>query len=44
MVHYIVDDLDALLDRFKRVGVALHGTYDLDGNKIEFWQPSSAKP
>jgi catechol 2,3-dioxygenase-like lactoylglutathione lyase family enzyme len=56
MVNYIVDDLDALLDRLKQEGVkidpkrmnASYGhfawIYDSDGNKIELWQPQSAKP
>src|SRR5579864_5957592 len=56
MVNYIVDDLDALLDRLKREGVKIDAKrmnesygrfawiYDLDGNKIELWQPPSAKP
>jgi len=56
MVNYIVDDLDALLDRLKQEGVkidakrmnAAYGKfawiYDRDGNKIELWQPMSAKP
>jgi predicted enzyme related to lactoylglutathione lyase len=56
MVNYIVDDLDALLDRLKQEGVKIDANrmdesygrfawiYDLDGNKIELWQPSSAKP
>jgi len=55
MVDYIVDDLDALLDRLKQEGVKIdpkrmnesYGRfawiYDLDGNKIELWQPA-AKP
>jgi len=55
MINYIVDDLDALLDRLKQQGVKIdpkrmnesYGRfawiYDLDGNKIELWQPS-AKP
>ncbi len=55
MVNYIVDDLDALLDRLKQEGVKIdpkrtnesYGRfawiYDLDGNKIELWQPA-AKP
>ena len=55
MVNYIVDDLDALLDRLKQEGVKIdpkrmnesYGRfawiYDSDGNKIELWQPS-AKP
>jgi catechol 2,3-dioxygenase-like lactoylglutathione lyase family enzyme len=56
MVNYIVDDLDALLDRLKEEGVKIDAKrmnesygrfawiYDLDGNKIELWQPLSAKP
>ena len=55
MVNYIVDDLDALLDRLKQEGVKIDAKrmnesfgrfawiYDSDGNKIELWQPS-AKP
>ena len=55
MVNYIVDDMDALLDRLKQEGVKVdpkrmdesYGRfawiYDSDGNKIELWQPS-AKP
>src|SRR6204780_5899110 len=56
MVNYTVDDLDALLDRLKQEGVKIDAKrmnksygrfawiYDLDGNKIELWQPVSAKP
>lgn len=56
MVNYIVDDLDALLDRLKEEGVKIDDKrmnesygkfawiYDLDGNKIELWQPLPAKP
>jgi predicted enzyme related to lactoylglutathione lyase len=56
MLNYIVDDLDALLDRLKQEGVKIdpkrmnesYGRfawiYDLDGNKIELWQPPSPKP
>jgi hypothetical protein len=56
MVNYIVDDLDALLDRLKQEGVKIDAKrmneaygrfgwiYDSDGNKIELWQPPSAKP
>ena len=52
MINYIVDDLDALLDRLKQEGVRIDAKrmdesygrfawiYDLDGNKIELWQPS----
>jgi catechol 2,3-dioxygenase-like lactoylglutathione lyase family enzyme len=55
MINYIVDDLDALLDRLKQEGVKIDDKrmnesygrfawiYDADGNKIELWQPS-AKP
>jgi catechol 2,3-dioxygenase-like lactoylglutathione lyase family enzyme len=51
MVNYIVDDLDALLDRLRQEGVKIDAKrmdesygrfawiYDLDGNKIELWQP-----
>lgn len=56
MVNYIVDDMDALLDRLKHEGVKIdpkqmnesYGRfawiYDSDGNKIELWQPPPAKP
>src|SRR5260370_25803063 len=56
MVNYIVDDLDALLDRLNQDRVKIDAKrinesygrfawiYDLDGNKIELWQPPSAKP
>ena len=56
MINYIVDDLDALLDRLKQEGVKIdprptdesYGRfawiYDQDGNKIELWQPLPAKP
>src|SRR5438128_3985887 len=56
MINYIVDDLDALLDRLKQEGVKIDDKrmnesygrfawiYDLDGNRIELWQPLSAKP
>jgi catechol 2,3-dioxygenase-like lactoylglutathione lyase family enzyme len=55
MINYIVDDMDALLDRLKQEGVKIdpkrmdesYGRfawiYDQDGNKIELWQPA-AKP
>ena len=56
MINYIVDDLDALLDRLKQEGVKIDAKrmnesygrfawiYDPDGNKIELWQPLPAKP
>ncbi len=56
MVNYIVDDMDALLDRLKKEGVKIDDKrmdesygrfawiYDSDGNKIELWQPLPAKP
>ena len=56
MINYIVDDMDALLARLKEEGVKIdpkrmdesYGRfawiYDLDGNKIELWQPLPAKP
>ena len=54
MVNYIVDDLDALLERLQKEGVKIdpkrqneeYGRfgwiYDPDGNKIELWQPLTA--
>jgi predicted enzyme related to lactoylglutathione lyase len=54
MVNYIVDDLDALLERLEKEGVQIdpkrqdesYGRfawiYDPDGNKIELWQPIKA--
>ena len=51
MLNYIVDDLDALLERLAKEGVRIdpkrqdesYGRfawiYDPDGNKIELWQP-----
>jgi catechol 2,3-dioxygenase-like lactoylglutathione lyase family enzyme len=56
MLNYIVDDMDALLDRLKQEGVKIDAKrvdesygrfawiYDSDGNKIELWQPLPAKP
>jgi catechol 2,3-dioxygenase-like lactoylglutathione lyase family enzyme len=56
MINYIVDDMDALLDRLKQEGVKIEPKrmdesygrfawiYDSDGNKIELWQPLPAKP
>jgi catechol 2,3-dioxygenase-like lactoylglutathione lyase family enzyme len=56
MINYIVDDMDALLERLKQEGVKIdpkrmdesYGRfawiYDPDGNKIELWQPVTAKP
>jgi catechol 2,3-dioxygenase-like lactoylglutathione lyase family enzyme len=55
MIDYIVDDMDALLDRLKQEGVKIDPKrmdesyghfawiYDSDGNKIELWQPLPAK-
>jgi catechol 2,3-dioxygenase-like lactoylglutathione lyase family enzyme len=55
MVNYIVDDLDALLERLQKEGVKIdpkrqnadYGLfawiYDPDGNKIELWQPLTPK-
>jgi catechol 2,3-dioxygenase-like lactoylglutathione lyase family enzyme len=55
MINYIVDDMDAFLDRMKEEGVKIdpkrqdvsYGRfawiYDSDGNKIELWQPQQAK-
>ena len=51
MINYIVDDIDALLERLQKEGVKIdpkrmdesYGRfawiYDSDGNKIELWQP-----
>lgn len=51
MINYIVDDLDALLEKLRAGGVQIdpkqedydYGRfawiYDPDGNKIELWQP-----
>ena len=51
MVNYIVDDLDALLERLAKEGVRIDAKrqdesygrfawiYDVDGNKVELWQP-----
>ena len=56
MINYIVDDLDALLDRLKQEGVKIDDKrmnesygrfawiYDSEGNKIELWQPAPGKP
>jgi catechol 2,3-dioxygenase-like lactoylglutathione lyase family enzyme len=56
MVNYIVDDMDALLNRLQQEGVKIdpkrmnesYGRfawiYEQDGNKIELWQPLPAKP
>jgi catechol 2,3-dioxygenase-like lactoylglutathione lyase family enzyme len=56
MINYIVDDLDALLDRLKEEGVKIDDKrmnesygrfawiYDSDGNKIELWEPAPKKP
>ena len=55
MVNYIVDNLDAMLERLQNEGVKIdpkrmnesYGRfawiYDSDGNKIELWEPK-AKP
>jgi catechol 2,3-dioxygenase-like lactoylglutathione lyase family enzyme len=55
MINYIVDDMDALLERLAKEGVKIdpkrmnesYGRfawiYDPDGNKIELWQPTSGK-
>ena len=55
MVNYIVDDMDALLERLEKEGVKIdpkrqneaYGKfawiYDPDGNKIELWQPLPPK-
>jgi catechol 2,3-dioxygenase-like lactoylglutathione lyase family enzyme len=55
MVNYIVDDMDALLERLQKEGVKIdpkrqdedYGRfawiYDPDGNKVELWQPVTPK-
>ena len=55
MINYIVDDMDALLERLKQEGVKIDANrmdesygrfawiYDSDGNKIELWQPTVEK-
>ncbi|HEY7289068.1 MAG TPA: VOC family protein [Vicinamibacterales bacterium] len=55
MLNYIVDDLDAVLDRMAKDGARIdpkrqdesYGrfawVYDPDGNKIELWQPLNRK-
>jgi catechol 2,3-dioxygenase-like lactoylglutathione lyase family enzyme len=55
MINYIVDDLDAMLERLQKEGVKIdpkrmdesYGRfawiYDPDGNKIEVWEPSKEK-
>jgi predicted enzyme related to lactoylglutathione lyase len=55
MVNYIVDDLNALLDRLRQEGVKIDAKrmnesygrfaciYDLDGNKVELWRLQSPK-
>ncbi len=55
MINYIVEDLDALLDRLQKDGVKIDAKrmnesygrfawiYDQDGNKIELWEPAPAK-
>lgn len=56
MINYIVDGLDAMLERLQAEGVKIdpkrmnesYGRfawiYDADGNKIELWEPPKAKP
>ncbi len=55
MINYIVDDLDAILEKLGRNGVKIdpkreaydYGRfawiYDPDGNKIELWEPPSTR-
>jgi len=55
MINYIVDDMDALLERLQKEGVKIdpkrqnedYGKfawiYDPDGNKIELWEPTPQK-
>jgi catechol 2,3-dioxygenase-like lactoylglutathione lyase family enzyme len=54
MINYIVEDLDALLERLQADGVSIdpkrddtdYGrfawVYDADGNKIELWEPPAS--
>ncbi len=54
MINYVVDDLDALMARLAAEGVRLDPkreadeagkfgwVYDVDGNKVELWQPAPA--
>lgn len=53
MINYIVDDLDAILEKLGRAGARIekredheYGRFawiiDPDGNKIELWQPPAA--
>jgi len=56
MINYIVDDLDAFLEKAAAKGVRIdpkrenadYGRFawifDLDGNKIELWQPPAPAP
>jgi len=56
MINYIVDDMDAVLERLKQEGVKIDPKrmdesfgrfawiYDSDGNKVELWQPLTPKP
>ena len=56
MINYIVDDLDAMIERLQNEGVRIapermnesYGRfawiYDLEGNKIELWEPPKTKP
>lgn len=54
MINYIVDDIDAVIDRLAKEGVKIDPkrvnesyarfawVYDADGNKVELWQPVSS--
>lgn len=56
MINYIVDDLDAFLEKLRNAGVEIdpkredfdYGrfawVFDPDGNKIELWEPRTASP
>ncbi len=56
MINYIVDDLDAILERLRAEGVSIDPNretdsagrfawiYDSDGNKIELWEPVRTPP
>jgi D-3-phosphoglycerate dehydrogenase len=56
LINYIVDDLDALLDRLRAQGVQIHPQqetdaagrfawiFDADSNKVELWEPAKLQP
>jgi len=56
LINYIVDDMDALLERLRAEGVQIHPQqqsdpvgrfawiFDADGNKVELWEPAKLQP